>query len=133
MKSDDDLPFLRAQAAELERLIAIAPPSAVIARFQYEERLKDVQALISSVEQSPVSIQMESPIDESDSNSQRFPIAGKLDPGVSVGDKSIAGLAGTIAAAIMPALISSLGSFLIGGVVVGSKFLLDESKKAEKK
>ncbi len=42
MKTVEDLPFLRAQAAELERLIRIAPPTAVIAKYQYEEQFDDL-------------------------------------------------------------------------------------------
>ena len=50
MKTIDDLPFLKAQAADLERLIAIVPPSAVIAKVQYEERLAEVRAEINGIE-----------------------------------------------------------------------------------
>ncbi len=53
-----DLPWLKAQAAELERLIRIAPPSAVIAKFQYEEQLDDVRDSISILENQRV---LESP------------------------------------------------------------------------
>ncbi len=46
-----DLPWLKAQAVELERLIRIAPPSALIAKFQYEEQLTVVRNTILYDEQ----------------------------------------------------------------------------------
>ena len=63
-----DLPWLKAQAAELERLIRIAPPSAVIAKYQYEEQLAETQAVIQSLESQ---------------NSVTANITGVVDPHVS--------------------------------------------------
>lgn len=52
MKTIEDLPFLKAQAAELERLIAIAPPTAVIAKYQYEEQVSMVREEIARLEKA---------------------------------------------------------------------------------
>ena len=52
MKTIEDLPFLKAQAADLERMIRIAPPSAVIAKFQYEEQVSNVREEIARLEEA---------------------------------------------------------------------------------
>ena len=56
MNTIEDLPYLRAQAVDLERLLRIAPPAAVIAICQYEEHLNSMKAEIRRLEaglQSP--------------------------------------------------------------------------------
>ncbi len=50
MKTIEDLPLLKAQAAELERLIQSAPESAIIARGQYEDQRSVVLDEINRLE-----------------------------------------------------------------------------------
>ena len=47
MSPEEELGYLKAHAVELERLIRIAPPSAVIGKYQYEQRLENVKSNIA--------------------------------------------------------------------------------------
>jgi hypothetical protein len=95
MNTIEDLPFLRAQAADLERLIRIAPPEAVIEKFQYEERLREVRSEIRTLEQHPVDREEVSSETRSLSDLQRaakvrFNLASELSQGLLLEEPSSA-------------------------------------------